>query len=95
MQAPTEVIVGVPFDIQIVVGNTGRQSTPPLRIRYDVNSSRRPWCLRLVYVDPVAAGDKAVLSVTRVPLRRGAAKSSRLVVDVIGPFGFFTSSYAG
>jgi uncharacterized protein (DUF58 family) len=93
MQAPANVTVGVPFDIQVVVSNTGQHPTSPLRIRYDVNIEPPPVAPAVVYVDPVASGDKAVLSVTRVPLRRGAAKSSRLVVDVIGPFGFFTSSY--
>ena len=93
MQAPTEVFVGVPFDIQVVVGNTGQRPTPPLRIRYDVNIDPPPVAPAVVYVDPVAAGETAVLSVTRVPLRRGAARSSRLVVDLIGSFGFFTSSY--
>ena len=94
MQAQTEVFVGVPFDIRVAVSNTGRQTTPPLRIRYDVNVEPPPVAPALVYVDPVAAGETAVLSVTRVPLRRGAARSSRLVVDMIGSFGFFTSSYA-
>jgi uncharacterized protein (DUF58 family) len=93
MQAPTEVFVGVPFDIQVVVGNTGQRPTPPLRIKYDVNIEPSPVAPAVVYVDPVAAGETAVLSVTRVPLRRGAARSSRLVVDLIGSFGFFTSSY--
>ncbi|HEY0871054.1 MAG TPA: DUF58 domain-containing protein, partial [Acidothermaceae bacterium] len=94
MQAPTEVFVGAPFDIRIAVSNTGRQTTPPLRITYDVNVNPPPVAPALVYVDPVAVGDTAVLSVTRVPLRRGAAGSSRLVVDMIGSFGFFTCSYA-
>jgi len=93
MRAPTDVIVGVPFDIEIAVRNTARQSTSPLRIRYDVNIEPPPVAPAVVYVDPVAAGDKVVLSLNRVPLRRGAAQSSRLIVDVIGPFGFFTSSY--
>jgi uncharacterized protein (DUF58 family) len=94
MQAPTEVFVGVPFDIRVAVSNTGRQTTPPLRIRYDVNVDPPPVAPALIYVDPVAAGETAVLSVTRVPLRRAAAGSSRLVVDMIGSFGFFTSSSA-
>lgn len=93
MEAPSEVFVGVPFDIRVVVGNTGQRPTPPLRIRYDVNIDPPPVAPAVVYVDPVAAGETAVLSVTRVPLRRGVARSSRLVVDLIGSFGFFTSSY--
>jgi len=94
MRAPSEVVVGVPFDIEVVVSNTGRQPTAPLRITYDVNIKPPPVAPAVVYVDPVASGERAVLTLTRIPLRRGAARSSRLMVDVIGPFGFFTSSYA-
>jgi uncharacterized protein (DUF58 family) len=92
VQAPTEVIVGVPFDISVFVRNTGRQPTAPLRIRYDSAVEPPLMAPAVVYVDPVASGEKAVVSVTRVPLRRGEANLSRLVVATIGPFGFFTSS---
>ena len=36
MHAPTEVVVGVSFDIQLVLHNAGKKSTAPLRIRYQV-----------------------------------------------------------
>jgi uncharacterized protein (DUF58 family) len=92
LQAPAEVTVGVPYDIQVVVRNTGHRSTAPLRIRYEVPIAPPPVARAVVYVDPVASGEKAVMSVTRVPLHRGAVQTSRLYVDAIGPFGFFTSS---
>ena len=92
LQAPAEVIVGIPYDIQIAVRNTGRRPTAPLRIKYQVPTEPPSVAPAIVYIDPVASGEKAIISVTRVPLRRGAVKTSRLVVDAIGPFGFFTSS---
>jgi len=92
LQAPAEVTVGTSYDISVVVRNTGRRPTAPLRIRYEVPIAPTPVAPAVVYVDPVAPGEKAVMSVTRIPLRRGAVQTSRLYIDAIGPFGFFTST---
>ncbi len=92
LQAPAEVTVGIAYDISVVVRNTGRRPTAPLRIRYEVPIAPTPVAPAVVYVDPVAPGETALMSVTRIPLRRGAVQTSRLYVDAIGSFGFFTSS---
>ncbi len=92
MQAPAEVVVGVPFDIQVVVSNARRRPTTPLRIRCYFASDFAVVAPVVVYVDAVPPGDKTTVSATRVPLRRGSGKQTRLLVDAIGPFGFFTST---
>jgi uncharacterized protein (DUF58 family) len=90
VQAPHEVVVGIPFDIQVVVSNARRRPTAPLRIRcYFASAVVVPV---VVYVDPVPAGDETTVSTTRVPLQRGASRRTRQLVDTIGPFGFFTST---
>ena len=92
MQAPTEVTVGVPFDIQVVVRNAGRRSTAPLRIRYQLAAEPPLMAPATVYVDPALPGATTVASLSRVPLRRGSVGRTRIAVDTIGSFGFFTST---
>lgn len=92
VRTPTELIVGVPFDIEMSVRNAGRRLTAPLRITYDSAVEPPLMTPAVAYVDPVVPGEIAVVSVTRLPLRRGEANLSRLVVAAIGPFGFFTSA---
>jgi uncharacterized protein (DUF58 family) len=92
MHAPTEVVVGVPFDIQLVLHNAGRQATAPLRIRYRLFSGPPLIAPSVVYVDPILPGDTTVATVSRVPLRRGFAGPTLIAVDTIGSFGFFTST---
>jgi len=94
MQVPPEVSVGVPFDFQVVVTNAGRRRTAPLRITcYFPASIPIVDPPVVVYVDPVPAGDKATVSVTRVAIRRGFVTQTLLMVDAIGSFGFFRSSW--
>jgi uncharacterized protein (DUF58 family) len=91
MHAPTEVVVGVSFDIELVLHNAGTKSTAPLRIRYQVFAEPPLIAPAVVYVDPILPGDTTVASVTRVPLRRGSVGPTYVAVDTIGSFGFFTS----
>jgi hypothetical protein len=53
MKARTDVVVGVPFDIQLVLRNTGRQPTAPLRLRYQLTAEAPLVLPAVVYVDPV------------------------------------------
>lgn len=92
MKAPTEVIVGIAFDIQLTLHNASRQSTAPLRIRYQLAANPPLIAPAVVYVDPILPGDTTVASVSRVPLRRGSVGATRIAVDTIGSFGFFTST---
>jgi uncharacterized protein (DUF58 family) len=92
MQAPTEVIVGTPFDIQLVLHNTGKQSSAPLRIKYRIFAEPPLLAPAVVYVDPISPGDTIVATVNRVPLRRGSVGPTVVAVDTIGSFGFFTST---
>lgn len=92
MQAPAEVVVGVPFDIAVVVSNTHRRSTPPLRVRCYFASSFAVVLPVVAYVDPVPPGRTVTFSGTRVPLQRGAVGRTGIVVDAFGPFGFFIST---
>jgi uncharacterized protein (DUF58 family) len=88
---PVEATVGVPIDVDDRVHNSGKRASPPLRIASEIPA--RTEFLEPVtgYVDPVAPGEHVVLSVSRVPKRRGATTHSTIVVDAIAPFGFFTS----
>ena len=93
MQIPTEVNVGVPFDFDVVVSNGGRRRTAPLRITcYFPASIPVVDPPPVVYVDPVLAGEKATVSISRVAVRRGFVNQTVLVVDAIGSFGFFRST---
>jgi uncharacterized protein (DUF58 family) len=93
MHAPNEVSVGVPFEFQVVVSNAGRRRTAPLRITcYFPASIPVVDPPPVVYVDPVLAGEKTTVSVSRVAVRRGFVKQTLLMVDAIGSFGFFRST---
>ncbi|HEY5199675.1 MAG TPA: DUF58 domain-containing protein [Acidothermaceae bacterium] len=93
MQVPTEVSVGVPFDFEVEVSNGGRRRTAPLRITCYFPASI-PVIVPppVVYVDPVLAGEKTTVSITRVAVRRGFVNQTVLMVDAIGSFGFFRSA---
>lgn len=92
LQGPTEMVVGVPFQIRVIVDNAGRQPTAPLRITTELATEHallaRPV---VIYIDSVRPHHTAVVPVSAVPLRRGRAHT-RLLVDAIGSFGFFTST---
>ena len=88
---PADATVGVPFDVVVRVRNSGRRSSPPLRITSELPAGDGFLAPVTVYVDPVLPGERAVLSVPRVPQRRGAAHHSTIVLEAIAPFGFFTS----
>jgi uncharacterized protein (DUF58 family) len=92
MQAPHQVLVGVPFDVKVTVRNAGKQRTAPLRIRCYLAAEVTIVAPVVVYVDPVLPGDETTVSASRVPLRRGSVTNTRLMIDAIGPFGFFTST---
>jgi uncharacterized protein (DUF58 family) len=93
MLVPTEVSVGVPFDFEVVVSNGGRRRTAPLRITcYFPASIPIVEPPPVVYVDPVLAGEKTAVSLSRVAVRRGFVNQTVLVVDAIGSFGFFRST---
>jgi uncharacterized protein (DUF58 family) len=95
MHGPAEVSVGVPFDFHVVVSNVGRRRTAPLRITcYFPASIPVVEPPAVVYVDPVLAGDTATVSVNRVAVRRGFVKHTLLMVDAIGSFGFFRSTWS-
>jgi uncharacterized protein (DUF58 family) len=91
VHGPTELVVGAAFEIQVVVHNSGRQPTAPLRIRHELVAEHALVAPAVIYIDPVPPRDTTVVSVRGVPLRRGKAHT-RLVVDAIGSFGFFTST---
>src|SRR5665213_4229029 len=93
MQVPTEVSVGIPFDFEVEVSNGGRRRTAPLRITCYFPASI-PVIVPppVVYVDPVLAGEKTTVSITRVAVRRGFVNQTVLMVDAIGSFGFFRSA---
>jgi uncharacterized protein (DUF58 family) len=94
MQVPTEVSVGVPFDIRVLVNNAGRRRTAPLRITcYFPASIPVVDAPPVVYVDPVLAGEQTTVQVSRVAVRRGVVKQTVLMVDAIGSFGFFRSTW--
>ena len=88
---PVEATVGVPFDVDVRVRNSGRRPSPPLRVTSELPGGPDLLAPVTVYLDPVAPGEQTVLSVSRVPKRRGAARRSTIVLDAIAPFGFFTS----
>jgi uncharacterized protein (DUF58 family) len=88
---PMEATVGEPFDVDVRVRNSGKRSSPPLRVTSQLPAGADFLAPVTVYLDPVDAGDQAELSVSRVPSRRGAVTRSTIVVDAIAPFGFFTS----
>jgi uncharacterized protein (DUF58 family) len=88
---PVEATVGVSFDVDVRVRNSGRRPSPPLRITSELPGGADFLAPVTVYVDPVAAGEQTVLSVPRIPRRRGAVARSTIVLDAIAPFGFFTS----
>ena len=94
MRVPAELVVGVPFELHVVVSNVGRRRTAPLRITCYFPASipviEPP---AVVYVDPVLAGDTATVLVGRVAVRRGFVKQTLLMVDAIGSFGFFRSTW--
>jgi uncharacterized protein (DUF58 family) len=92
LQAPTEVVVGIPFDLQLVVHNAAKQATPPVRISYRIFAEPPLLAPAVVYVDPIPPGDTTVATVSRVALRRGSVGGTIVVVDTIGSFGFFTST---
>ncbi|HTC71019.1 MAG TPA: DUF58 domain-containing protein, partial [Acidothermaceae bacterium] len=92
IQAPTEVVVGVPFDIGFVLHNAGRQSTAPLRITYRIFAEPPLMAPAVVYVDPISPDATTVATVSRVALRRGSVGPTVVGVDTIGSFGFFTSA---
>lgn len=93
MLMPTEVSVGVPFDFEVVVSNSGRRRTAPLRITcYFPASIPVVDPPPVVYIDPVLAGEKTPVSLTRVAVRRGFVNQTVLMVDAIGSFGFFRST---
>jgi uncharacterized protein (DUF58 family) len=88
---PVEATVGVWFDVVVRVRNTGRRPSPPLRVTSELPGGADLLAPVTVYVDPVAPGEQTVLSVPRMPNRRGAVRHSTIVLDAIAPFGFFTS----
>jgi uncharacterized protein (DUF58 family) len=88
---PVEVTVGVPFDVDVRVRNSGRRPSPPLRVTSELAGGPDLLAPVTVYLDPVAPSEQTVLSVPRVPERRGAARRSTILLDAIAPFGFFTS----
>ena len=93
MQIPAEVSVGVPFDFNVVVSNGGGRRTAPLRITcYFPASIPVVDPPPVVYVDPVLAGERTTVSLSRVALRRGFVNQTVLMVDAIGSFGFFRST---
>jgi uncharacterized protein (DUF58 family) len=88
---PVEATVGVPFDVAVRVRNSGKRPSPPLRVTSELPGEADFLAPVIVYVDPVAPGEQTVLSVPRLPNRRGATAHSTIVLDAIAPFGFFTS----
>jgi uncharacterized protein (DUF58 family) len=88
---PDDATVGVAFDVDVRVRNSGKRPSPPLRVTSDLLRGTDLLAPVTVYLDPVAPGEQNVLSVSRVPTRRGVATHSSIVVDAIAPFGFFTS----
>jgi uncharacterized protein (DUF58 family) len=88
---PADVTVGESFDVVVRVRNSGKRTSPPLRVTSEVSRGADFLSPVVVYFDPVAAGEQAVLSVRRVAKRRGVAAQSTIVIDAIAPFGFLTS----
>jgi uncharacterized protein (DUF58 family) len=88
---PIEATVDVPFDVDLRVRNSGKRPTPPLRVTSELPGGADFLAPVTGYLDPVDPGEQTVLTVPRVPKRRGAATHSTIVVDAIAPFGFFTS----
>jgi uncharacterized protein (DUF58 family) len=88
---PVEATVGVSFDVDVRVRNSGRRPSPPLRVISELPGGPDFLAPVTVYLDPVSPGEQTVLSVPRMPKRRGAARRSTIVLDAIAPFGFFTS----
>jgi uncharacterized protein (DUF58 family) len=87
-----EAIAGESFAVQVVVHNTRKRPSPPLRITSELPATPLLVAPVFVYVDPVGPGERVAVSVDCQPLRRGFAPSATLLLDVIAPFGFFTSS---
>jgi uncharacterized protein (DUF58 family) len=88
---PVDVTVGVSFDVDVRVQNSGRRPSPPLRVTSELPAGADLLAPVTVYLDPVGPGEQTVLSVPRTPKRRGAARHSTIVLDAVAPFGFFTS----
>jgi uncharacterized protein (DUF58 family) len=88
---PVEATVGEQFDVVVRVRNSGKRLSPPLRVTSEFPGGADFLAPVTVYVDPVAPGEQTVLSVPRVPNRRGAARHSTIVLDALAPFGLFTS----
>src|SRR5665213_1074857 len=89
---PTQPVVGVPFDIEVTVRNTGRRQTPPLRMTSSPLDNTALLTPTVVYLDPVAAGESSMVRVARTATTRGVNWRWRETLDEVGPFGFFKAS---
>lgn len=88
---PRFPVVGTPYEIEIVVRNTGRRSTPPLRITSEPIDSPELLAPTIAYFDPIAVGTSAVARVTMISTARGINHRWRTRYEEIGPFGFVTA----
>jgi uncharacterized protein (DUF58 family) len=91
VEYPLSVTVGESFGVQVRVYNPGKRRSPPLRIRSELFDPLLLDPVR-VYVDPIAPGERVVVTVDRLASRRGSTPFTTVLLDAIAPFGFFTTS---
>lgn len=87
-----DFVVGEQASARFVVENSQRRRSRPIVIRFWVRSSRVLIPEIIVYVDPVAAGERVEVAAVAVPVSRGEAPG-RWSVERVGAFGLCTARH--
>jgi uncharacterized protein (DUF58 family) len=90
IELPERVVVGEPFETVLRIRNLGSRTSRLLIVRHRPLAARRYVRQHATLVGALAGHEEVTVRPGRTPLARGVVEASRLEIDALAPFGFFS-----